>query len=218
MVGVELPEQAISAAREALRDPRSETLVRERLAKSEFWAKSRDGRSSEAYFQLIGRLLRLEQEKRVVLVGFDRRVTGREPFGDTAAEHILAQIENVHRHGTAGAAVLDSQVLLFSGQGHTRFDGTPGSLADALAKRGLPVAAVTLGYSGGSAWVCSGGECGPTDFPARPCPKAKSHLDAAEGDGNRLRGTLCIGSASASPPELLEPAPRTHAQKARSQG
>lgn len=189
LVGLEIPPDALAAAKAVSSKCKETSSCKELLLKSAFWEKSRDGRSSQANFNLIVRLSSLEKRQEIVLIGFDKRVTGRESFGSLVAQ----QLQN---------RSMPAKAILLTGNGHAHFDSTPNSIPAALQNDNKRVAVANLQPSGGAAWVCGGGECGVRKLEQRDCK-----LDS---DGPKLQVgvelNFCLGALTASPPavELIE--------------
>jgi hypothetical protein len=191
VVGVELSSEAVDKAREAAKESKRPASSMLRLRQSAFWAQARDGRTSHAYFELLERLFEFEAMGKIKIVGFDRRAIDGGGLGDSAADYLRSQASD------------SAFFLALVGRGHSVFDGTPDSLVDSLAHRGLKTTAVQLSFAHGQSWACSDGACKVYPVTGAPCqphvlqPSVTRRLDAL-----RTQAWYCLGPASASQPEL----------------
>ncbi len=183
LVGMEIPPSSIKAVRDSATRGRSEVF------RDAFWARSRDGRSSAANLELIERLIRLESEGYIRLVGFDKRVTGKEDFGSSS----LSALE------TEQAKSSRSKWILLTGRGHARYVNDPLSLTYALVQSGRSTGVVDLTLVAGNTWACVMGECGVQQIGNGQCES--SYISTNVTAGTRLQVTNhCIDSATASAP------------------
>lgn len=184
LVGIEMPPSSVDAVRDAARHGRTHVFG------DAFWARSRDGRSSAANLELIERLVRLESEGYVRLVGFDKRVTGKEDFGASS----LSAIEStVH-----GGKQMEKWVLL-TGRGHSKYDDDPSSLTYALINSGRSTNVVDVTFATGTTWACVMGECRIQQTGNDECDSSIRSMEFASG--TRLQITSqCIDLATASAP------------------
>lgn len=194
-VGLEVPEDAVDAARQA-RLVRNGRRAADILARSGFWRYSRDGRSSVSSARMVQYLLELEEAGFITVVGFDMRVTGKEPFGKTASDHLLGG-----SHFKTKSSLL---FILLTGHGHADFSSGSNSLSNSLASRGLSVLQLEYLHSGGTAWVCMSGKCGKTRIPGRgSCATTDSTEVKVKSLGaNRSYASHCVGNITYSRPEL----------------
>ncbi len=201
LIGLEVPQRALEDAKKEAANCLHQHGCGQGLYKSPFWAQSRDGRSSKAYFALIAALHEMELANEVRVVSIDRRKNGREPFGEIAADSLTQ-------------AMAGSTVLVLTGNGHARLDGSANSVASALQDRHIPVASLILQGTGGSAWACSGGSCGVMDVPGNECNPA---IRPTTRTGQEQ--FVCLGRLTASPPLVdYEAFNRDGAEHHRSQG
>lgn len=183
LVGLELPPDAVDAARRALQAPESDRLAV--LLESGTWAQNPDGRASMAHLELIRDLLSLEAAGEASVIGIDLRSGERHDFATQALERILAE-----REGRG-----DVPVLLLTGNGHLALGGGRGTLGQALVDEGMTTSLLTLHHSGGKAWNCALGSCGPRDLGT---------IQACPGGIETLRPGLvvadaCLGRVTLSP-------------------
>jgi hypothetical protein len=190
IVGLELSPDALDSARVAAGEDSVDTR-RATLDASPFWHNARDGRTSEAMFRLVRHLVALEEAGEIVLVGFDHRITGTEPFAQLAFAGIAAEAAR-QRDGHG------DRFVLLTGNGHAQFGTDPASLGTPFADGGYRVDVVGLDHDAGTAWVCSRGSCGPR--PAGGFQGCRS--DLAPRLAERTVHTLCIGDVTPSPPQL----------------
>lgn len=184
LVGVEMPASSIKAVRDSAGRGRQDVF------RDVFWARSRDGRSSAANLELIERLVRLESEGYLRLVGFDKRVTGKEDFGSSSLSALASEQQ---ARGGKG------KWILLTGRGHSRYGNDPLSLTYALVQSGRNTSAVDLTLATGTTWACVMGECRVQQIGNGQCEN--SYMSRDIGPGTRLQvTTLCIGSATASAP------------------
>lgn len=184
LVGVEMPPSSVDAVRDATR--RDGTGV----FGDKFWAESRDGRSSSANLELIERLVRLETEGYIRLVGFDKRVNGKEDFGRSS----LAALESKAHTGKE-----KEKWLLLTGRGHSKYYDEPSSLTYALVDSGRSTNVVDITFTTGTTWACVMGECKVQQTGNNECKNSLNSRDFASG--TRLQITnQCIDSATASAP------------------
>jgi len=194
-VGLEIPSDAVDAARLA-RLVRNGHRAKDILARSGFWRLSRDGRSSVSSARMVQYLLELEEAGFIRVVGFDMRVTGQEPFGDTASDHLLGDSELKTKTSRL--------LILLTGHGHADFATGSNSLSNSLANRGLSVLQLEYTHSGGTAWVCMSGKCGKTEIPPRGhCTTSDTaEIEVKSFDANRFYAIHCVGSITYSSPAL----------------
>lgn len=160
VVGLELPPDALDDARKEALSCGGNAGCGSGLSQSPFWARSRDGRSSQANFRLIADLVRLEAGGEIRLLAFDLRGRNPEPFGEMAMSTLLPAI------GRANA-------LILTGNSHARLDGSGNSVASALQDHGHRVASLVFYAAQGTAWACSGGTCGIFPVSTRVCGPAE---------------------------------------------
>ena len=195
LVGLEISGKSLQMAKHAIEAKERGDDQNSALRASEFWLKGHDGRSSKANFQLIEHLVELENKGKLVLVGFDARVTGRENFGATAVAEIM---KNVPKKWQSW------RVVLLTGRGHSDFGSGESSLAEPLASEGLRTLTVQISHGGGTAWVCQAGACGPSNHVGMGCDNpAREPGTYRNIDGLRSDADLCIGKITASEPMLL---------------
>ena len=194
-VGLEYPKDAVDAARNA-RLAQDDPGAHDALARSDFWRLSRDGRSSASYARMLRQLLEMEDAGLISVIGFDTRVTGLEPFGDTASQSLL--------DASALQTTKSRIFILLTGHGHADFSSGKNSLSNSLADRGLNVLQLEYTHSGGTAWVCISGKCGETRMPARgSCSTAKTTDFSVKAlEPNRAYASHCVGNITYSAPEL----------------
>jgi hypothetical protein len=198
IVGLEIPESALSIAKEAIHTRYSDELRRELLLGSPFWAMARDGRSSAANFRLLETLVRMEDLGKIRLVGFDRRITGREDFSRTAGDYLMRALEESLRvRGTK-----EWRMILLTGQNHADFRSGSSSLSDFFPLRGYRTLSIAMLNAGGDAWVCRAGSCGPSPVgPQGGCHLAElAPIEGRPIDRLRSSSRLCLGPVSISPP------------------
>lgn len=183
VVGLEVPPDALNDAKEIGGRCAEAKSCAKLLLDSPFWAKSKDGRSSEASFHLITDLSKLERSGEIVLAGIDTRVTGREAFGDLVARELQPLIGS-------------SKTVLLTGNGHAHFDSTGNSVPVALQNLKKRVAVVLFQANGGTAWVCSGGQCGVQ--PLRPQECVSNFDKIGLNPGAEVK--VCVGNLTASAP------------------
>ncbi len=184
LVGVEMPASSIKAVRDSVERGRQDVF------RDVFWARSRDGRSSAANLELIERLVRLESQGFIRLVGFDTRVTGREDFGASSLSALTSE-----EQATGGKG----KWILLTGRGHSRYGNDPLSLSYALVQSGRSTSVVDLTLATGTTWACVMGECKVQQTGSSECESSSMPRDP--GPGTRLQVTnLCIDSATASAP------------------
>lgn len=195
VIGLELPETAIDVVRDAVNVRRRNKIALEDVARSPFWVKARDGRTSVAYVDLLVMLLKLERAGILTVVGFDLRVTGHEAFAELAGDTLL-------RRALAGANIYEWRIITISGRGHVNFDQDNGSLGTFFSSRGLPTLLVNTLAGNGSAWVCRYGDCGVKVVAQEgscvapeqePGPIALLSLGRRSAD-------ICVGPVTPSPP------------------
>lgn len=184
LVGIEIPPSSVDAVRDAARHGRA--TVFEDL----FWAKSRDGRSSSANLVLVERLVRLESEGFIRLVGFDKRVTGEEAFGSSA---LAALTSKGLRKGT------NEKWVLLTGRGHSRYEDDPSSLTYVLVNSGRSTKVVDLSFATGTTWACVMGECKVRQTGNRECETSLKPAEVVSGTRFQITHR-CIDSATASAP------------------
>lgn len=184
LVGIEIPPSSVDAVRDAAGRGRRVVFG------DAFWAKSRDGRSSSANLELIERLVRLESEGYIRLVGFDKRVTGKEDFGSSS---LSALKSGRQRKGE------EEKWVLLTGRGHSKYDDDPSSLTYAIVNGGRSTSVVDLTLATGTTWACVMGECKVQQTGNEECESSLKSRNFASGA--RLQITnQCIDSATASAP------------------
>lgn len=182
VVAVELPPGALSDAKAVSRNCSRLDECAALLRTSPFWAKSRDGRSSQAYFRLVQALTRLEDQGQIQLIGVDLRKTGREQFGVLAGEVVASHL-----------ARPASRALVLVGSAHAEADGSGNSISSALRSYGYATSVLQAIGKAGAAWNCVGGECAVHPLPARAC-------EASATTGASEESSLCIGMLTPSKP------------------
>jgi hypothetical protein len=184
LVGIEMPPSSVDAVRDATRPGGAGVFG------DTFWAKSRDGRSSSANLELIERLVRLETEGYIRLIGFDKRVNGTEDFGQSS----LSALESkAHRR------MESEKWVLLTGRGHSKYYDDPSSLTYALVDSGRSTNVVDITFATGTTWACVMGECKVQQTGNNDCENSIKSRQFASGA--RLQITnQCIESATASAP------------------
>lgn len=164
-----------------------------------FWARSGDGRQSEAMLRLLFRLRELRSSGAdVVLQVFDSRA-GYAGQGDAALAEALRGI----------VADADGRpVLVLTGNLHARkragasFDPDFRPMAHRLED--LPNLSLDARFSGGSAWICQpGNDCGPQELGSQvrgEAPGSPGVVLFDKPDERGFDGMVYLGRATASPP------------------
>lgn len=194
LVGLELPPDAVAVARRALPLPESGRLAV--LLESSTWAKNPDGRASMARLELIRDLMALEAAGEASVIGIDLRDGKQHDLAAPALARVLA--ERGHRN---------SPVMLLVGYGHLGVDEGRATLGQAFVDQGLATMLLTLHYSGGNAWNCTAGACGPRELGANlSCPEGTRTLRPG-----LVVADACLGKVTLSPlaRDALGPAPAT---------
>lgn len=192
VVGLEIPESAISDVRSVARPD----LMRDALSASNVWAKAHDGRTSVANFELIAKLLELEANGKIKLIGFDTRRTGRESFGRDAGDYVMGGIESTGRK---------TRAVLLTGRGHADFSGGENSISNHFSTNGYRTLVVDIRSSGGEAWICRMGVCGVSPAPDNNCGEVSGVPSSSlEIDGIKSRAAICVGRLHASAPMVSE--------------
>jgi hypothetical protein len=191
VVGLEISDKSLQAVRDAVGKSMEQKEIVKNLSSSDFWMKGRDGKSSIAYLQMIITLLDYEKQRKILLIGFDERVTGREEFGDLARNNLLKR-RNMKK----------AQYVILAGNQHAYFDTDTNSISESFAKKEYRVTSLIMAFSGGQAWVCRQGACGISE--AYQTQQCLSHENAPEImeriDKNRLSAKFCLGNTTASLP------------------
>jgi hypothetical protein len=165
---------------------------------AQMWQGSmKDGRSSQATFELFDRLRHMHQAGQVrAVVAFVRPLVGS--FTQAGHEEAMAR-------GVAEAAVDGATVVALTGDGHARLGAVPwGDRYRAMASHLPPEQTVSLvaAGNGGEAWVCTGQ---PIECKAQPAYRPAQHergVVLGGHDEGSYSGTLRLGVATtASPPQ-----------------
>ncbi|MBW8311828.1 MAG: hypothetical protein K0M64_07295 [Rhizobium sp.] len=192
LVGLELPPDAVAVARRALQLLESERLAV--LLESSTWANNPDGRASMARLELIRDLLALEASGEVSVIGIDLRESKQHDLAAPALARVLAERGN-----------RENPVMLLVGNGHLGVGEGRATLGQSFVDQGLATTLLTLHYSGGNAWNCVAGACGPRELGANlSCPDGTKTLRPG-----LVVSDTCLGKVTLSPlaRDELGPAP-----------
>jgi len=196
LVGLELGDSEVSTARDAGRKTDASEILKV-LQGSKFWTNALDGKTSESYFQLIHDIDKLTGGS-FALVGFDRRVTGMESFGETSADFLTKYAQGLQAEGGSKKAV---KIILLTGNAHLAQDDQNNSIVNSLSKKGFAVLPIDLVPAGGAAWNCVDGKCGVHQV-RNSCASPEHTTNAKEFQEKRGILSYCVGNVSASLPEM----------------
>ena len=172
---------------------------------SPFWtAAYQDGRRSKAMAAPLLRLREFTADRLPVHVAFFDR---RENTSAQARDEWMAQaISTAHRKAPADL------IVALAGNRHTRVEGTepvvPMGVLLGTREPALPRTSLNVGYSGGSAWTCTGaeaGSCGARELKGRPIAAKTPAVHMFDTRQRGYDGEDLVGSITASPPAIRSP-------------
>ncbi len=158
------------------------------LLKHPFW-KTKDGRSSQALFKLLGDLRELRKAgKNIDVFAFDAESRKEKSRDEDMAQIVIEKLKNVELDRTI--------TLIVTGNLHARIDSERW-MAWHIRKAFPRTLSLNNAYSGGTAWICTNNGCGPTTLHG--IDRGKKQFVERSGSA-RWEGIFYLGSISASRP------------------